>query len=1439
MSYHAFISHTSSDKPLAEKLRQALSAYGVKAWLDARELTGGDELPKEIREQIDSVPYFIVLLSIKSLNSDWVSLETDWALARGERITIIPVVLENDEIRPVLIKRFLNNRDLKSLPLTGVDGVQELMPHLLNALGRRLPSYEPPSKIDETQPVEELVLYLDQCAMVETDGKRRGRARAKLEYLPTHGGEKLRSRGYSFESPLGPIEMEELSWYLERFPRWPGEAFRGRAQRVENSLPQWGKELFDAVLGTTEASKIRDQWLCSSGEQRRFTVMMEELLPTGDTPPDEETQKGLVAAAHLLGMPWELLHAPVGYLFQGAKPVRVRRGLRNEQDKPPFHPAPPLRVLMLSPRPEDEQAGYIDHRVTARPLAETLSALGDLAELTILADPSVSGLMTALQKAKDAKKPYHVVHFDGHGVYLRDQGLGALCFEEAGQSELLFDRKTEIVKADDLAQRLTDYRIPLFFLEACQSAQAEINPSGSVAAMLLDRGVAAVAAMSHSVLVVTAKEFVTVFYRELAQGARVGEAMLAGQRHLFENKKRGHYIGAGALELHDWFVPVLFQEREDRPLVHNPPSKEAKALIHQRHEARPDHGFSGRSREMLALERLLLVQPYAVLLGEGKTALACETARWLTLIHRVERVAFVSLEKHTHALTVLYELGQQLVGKGYSATDLEQAFLPVERELRAKRTLLLLDNLETVLPPRPGAPLGAYDAQELAQLLDLFQRLLAVKGTQILFTSRERLPSPFDAERNHVKIGPLAPWDAVEMVKNVLVRAGVPLPKGSSGDSEEALLALVEAVHCHARTLALLAPELAKNGVPDTTAQLNEIMASLERKYPGERERSLYAGVALSLNRLSPAIRQAIRPLGVFQGGGHWVVIANVLGFGEDPQQVLPLVVELAQTGLCDFHENNYLTFHFALCPFLWSEMTVDEQESARQRWLVEEFQFAGFLKQQHFQDTNLSAALTLLDLPNQLAGLEQVANHWSPEKTLAWASALGSVLQNLGKRSAQQRVAEIREGVTVKLGAGWSHVRFNAESQRVDHLGQRGFINEALKAALALLQQCQAAGEAAYDGAPYDLAMAYRNAGRFLSMSGSPAQAIPLLAEARHCFKRLGKEDLDARRMAATVLNDLGDCQMALGLLDQAAESYEQSGQEDEKEQNARGVAVSMGQLGTVRMLQQRYPEALAAHEKARETFTRLNEPASVATAWHQTAIVYRAMQAWSQAEDGFRESLKIKTALKHESGMANTLGELGTLYDQQGRWEEAVVQSRQAAEMYQRLKDPAKEGVVHSNLADTLIKLRRFGEARQAIQRAIELREPFGLAVEPWKSWAILANLESAEGNTQAAIEARSRARELFAQYRRAGGENHEGRAQLCQVIGVAIQQGATAQARQELEQLAHHPQMPPWGKALFPVLLAILDGNRDPALADAPGLNYDDAVEVMLLLERLEKG
>ena len=89
----------------------------------------------------------------------------------------------------------------------------------------------------------------------------------------------------------------------------------------------------------------------------------------------------------------------------------------------------PLRLLWILSRPTD--VTFIDPRSSLRPALEALDSLGNLVELEICTPPTLKEVERRLDEARRANRPFHVVHFDGHGTYLPSLGAGALCFEDA------------------------------------------------------------------------------------------------------------------------------------------------------------------------------------------------------------------------------------------------------------------------------------------------------------------------------------------------------------------------------------------------------------------------------------------------------------------------------------------------------------------------------------------------------------------------------------------------------------------------------------------------------------------------------------------------------------------------------------------------------------------------------------------------------------------------------------------------------------------------------------------------------------------------------------------------------------------------------------------------------------------------------------------------
>jgi len=1426
-----FISHASQDAEFVSELRLQLESFKLQTWVDCRELVADHKLAQEIEQAIDACCHFIVVMSPQTINSTWVRKEIKHALAQQK--AIIPLLLSG--ISPAALGTWFDDEPLAITLEIKPAGLLEALPQLLAALG-----VQAPDKIEKIielreEPLEELILELEEPELNSAENKATLlTAKAKLIYEPADKSKRAsESAKFRFTAPIGVIELDDLRWYLEQYQIWPAGEFKKRAEKIAANLPEWGKRLYQASLNHESARNLAQTWRKADG-QRRFSVLIsDETLAEDKTP-------ALQAANALWALPWELLHDGVGYLADGKQGGRVRRRLPNFNDVKPYHLDLPIKVLLVSPRPTD--TGYIDHRITAKPLVQALQGLGDLVELTILNPPTLLALQQLLEQ-----QDFHVLHFDGHGVYDKQQGLGALCFEtlsnppERGAMDLVY--------ADRLAALLREHRIPLVFLEACQTAQSEDDAVKSVAAALLNAGIVSVVAMTHSVLVVTAECFVCEFYRALAQGQRIGASMLAAQRALMTDKTRFDDGSGTEFFIEDWFIPVLYQEREDPPLFHRLLPARLQALQQQQRQLAlgelpdtPPHSFIGRSEQLLKFERLLLqasttTPPYLVITGQGgagKTTLAVELARWLVQTRRFQKTAFVCLEHLGDTRAVLDGIGRQLLPTFSVAEHGEdKAWQLVEREIKNFRPLVLLDNCESLLPDRDGQPpLAAMDLQAFLAVCSQLQQA----GASLLFTSREALPPPF---AKSYPLGALSEAAAIALLKQVLALQSLALPSDAGGDKKQQLNALktfVRQLNYHARAIVRVAPIAAHKGFTASNDHFSQIMAELHAAHPDNRELSLYASLELSLRRLSAQHRQWVQTLAVFHGGFQVRVLAMVLEIETgDAEQ---LASALVHVGLAELKNYSYHVIDPALSAYLKAHLSQADYAQWQQHWVTAMCALVNYLYQQKFQDTQLAAQLTLLELPNCLALLNALPQYAEAEQTVKIAGWIEQLLQGIHQPQALALAVKTRQTAAASIGV-WNHQQFVSQKLDIECLVQKNELARAHAQADALLQQALQAGETAYAGADYDIALAYDELGRVLRTGGLSNAALMPLQHARHRFQALAEAgNQNAVRMVSVTLMEQGNCLVDLGQLAAAAEYYQHGSAIFEQLNDKRSLAAGKIQLANVRLLQKDYAAALAAYVEAQKLFSQLHELFSVAVCWHQIGMVNREMRDFDAAEICYRESLNLNSQQGNKAGIGKSLIELGNLYTDWGRLESVVVFFRQAVDVFTQLGDQRWEGVARSNLANTLNQLQRYDEVRSELQRVIECTKAFGHTVEPWKTWMILHNLEQDTHNASAAHAAKQHAINSYLAYRRDGGENMSGSnaPQYCQATFEAIQANNVEQALIKLAALQNDDDLLNYLIPVIPKLIAILEGERSPSLADDPELDYKDAAELMLLLKQL---
>jgi len=103
--YQVFVCHATADKWIARTLCEKIEGTGATTFRDDRDISGGDDIPDEIRRQIKLSKEIVVVLTPESIARQWVILEVGaaWGWSRRVRIIILMCHVSVDPI-PDMIK---------------------------------------------------------------------------------------------------------------------------------------------------------------------------------------------------------------------------------------------------------------------------------------------------------------------------------------------------------------------------------------------------------------------------------------------------------------------------------------------------------------------------------------------------------------------------------------------------------------------------------------------------------------------------------------------------------------------------------------------------------------------------------------------------------------------------------------------------------------------------------------------------------------------------------------------------------------------------------------------------------------------------------------------------------------------------------------------------------------------------------------------------------------------------------------------------------------------------------------------------------------------------------------------------------------------------------------------------------------------------------------
>lgn len=1131
------------------------------------------------------------------------------------------------------------------------------------------------------------------------------------------------SREFLLQPPLDSESRAELSWYLEEFRRFVAAGTRARAGIVEQRLEDWGKALFESSLGSQEAAAFARKVVGLQQARQPFVLTLCSAEPA------------------ILGQPWELIGANRAPLaLSGA---RIRRQLAEEDRVVRDGVALPLRLLLIVSRPRN--AGFLDPRCSASAIFASLS--GVPVEIVLCEPPTRDRLEEMIAGAFEQGRPYHIVHFDGHGQFDGKQGIGYLCFESS-------DQKSAPITGLDLGDLLSRFGVRLVILEACRtSSVGDRTALSSVAPAILSKGMESVLAFSHSVHVKAAEIFTSSFYRGLAGGQSVGQTVAAAREALHEAPNRFLFAGpdSPSVPIQDWLILQLYQGSWDPVLIDPsrmeapcapPTAAESGSMLHF-FPPSPPYGFQGRSREIFIIERAFNLFPAIVVSGMGgmgKTCLAQEIAKWGLQTGRFEEAVFLGLTVAPGVQSLVTGLGHAVGGLRFGSLSEARQEEQVVEIFRTRRILVVWDNFESTLPAfqKASGPLNTFGPAQRRRLVALFRKMTQGNPAgRLLVTCRS--PETGLPEIGKFSLKGLARDASLQLV--AAIGRERRLDFETPGYERVEIERLLDHLQDHPLSIALVAPQL-ESFLPSEICQDFAKLLGRFQEEPRGDGRFLLASLEFSTAQLGPEARRILPMLAAFRGGALEENLRNLAGIGL--LEWLAIRQELLDTALLRIEvlpksRLSFVHFHPTLAYAQQSGPSAGDPASEK-RFLALYQRLAD--EARRGLDTELAAGqseLLELEEANLRTAIEIAFRLGDREIGARLAGILGEALE---RRALFSEAFILAERVVAQMPADEKIEPFACKAIRkyAQTLRQQGRIAEAIKATKGLVRRLEKARDDDQVHLRFELAQTLEALGMLSVRDGRPKGAVKVLEKALVLLEGTSSG------FEAVVLTSMAHALRELGKLEKALAANERANLIERRLGNFRNIAVGLDVSGGILTMllrpaeaEKKFLEALALAQKVADASLEASVSYNLAVQYFRRGDLKRSS---SYAQTAFRAFQKSASGV-NEVVACNLLSVID-LYREDLVSAEAWI--RRGHQLAVEQGDRTQKGIFAQHLGSLF--LRRAKRCANAAEAAAWLKSGIESVAESLAIWTkvdmkahmaaaheLLASLHLQEENIEAA--------------------------------------------------------------------------------------------------------